>query len=688
MLKQAFLKYAVLILVILAVTGCYIAAGAASFRRLAVARVTRARTKFAQLKTRYKQLALALLAKTKNKLSLLVPLAKSKLRTVAYRTKTQVLNHATSFKVVLLSLARAAGRNSQRLLLRYWRPVYTAAAITISIALALSTYTPRVMVSGNGHLSFGLSQSSVQAAGPTKQIISGGGGSGASMTLSNSGTEYLPLFGMGNPGTTETTFSGIIIPTAGKIKNLYVKLSEDPGTAPDAYRFTLRLNSASAALTVTIIANNSSGSNTTQEIDVVAGDIVSLMVEPVDTPSATPVAYYSLLFQATTAGQSIVSATYLTSATATRYCGVQDFGDYDTTETNIYQPIPTAGTFSKLYVSMVSAIAAGDTYTVTLRKNAATSVLWCQVPSSGSTASNTTATLAVAVGDTVSFEGIPTHSATASRIRIGAVFVSDTAGESLILGSSTDSPSTSGAEYHGMRPLYDRVWSSTESNNYQLGQACTLRKLYIKQATAPGNAKSYAYMLMEDSNTTTLTTTITGAATTTNQDTTHDEAIANGCTLSIRSTPSGTPTATGVVCWGLVCYISTTEDISNTPGTYGFGTLTESSTANTTLTYFTVTNSSGFAVDITIHGHDMTGGATPWTLSDTATAGADTYGLKAGIEGGDYTIVVKKNAAYNTLKAALAASGTQRWGLKIYAPTSFSNGDAKSGTVTLTASAS
>ena len=84
----------------------------------------------------------------------------------------------------------------------------------------------------------------------------------------------------------------------------------------------------------------------------------------------------------------------------------------------------------------------------------------------------------------------------------------------------------------------------------------------------------------------------------------------------------------------------------------------------------------------------MTGGVT-WTLSDTATPGADTYGLRAGLEGDTgYTIIVKKNALYNTLVSNLPSLGTQQWGLELLSPTLFSDGVQKSGTVTLTATQS
>jgi len=81
----------------------------------------------------------------------------------------------------------------------------------------------------------------------------------------------------------------------------------------------------------------------------------------------------------------------------------------------------------------------------------------------------------------------------------------------------------------------------------------------------------------------------------------------------------------------------------------------------------------------------MIGGVT-WELSDSATPDTDTFGLKAGLEGGSYNVTVKKTATFDTLINSLAGEGTtQRWGLKIWAPTIFSDGGSKSGNVTLTA---
>lgn len=129
------------------------------------------------------------------------------------------------------------------------------------------------------------------------------------------------------------------------------------------------------------------------------------------------------------------------------------------------------------------------------------------------------------------------------------------------------------------------------------------------------------------------------------------------------------------------------QDITNLPASWDFGSVAEGSSAQTALDEFTVTNDSDFAINITISGSDMTGG-TAWTLSDTGEPGDNIYGLWVGLSGGDYTIIVKKNSPYNALVTGLAASGTQDWGLKLLAPTTFSDGVQKTGIVTLTATAS
>jgi len=129
-----------------------------------------------------------------------------------------------------------------------------------------------------------------------------------------------------------------------------------------------------------------------------------------------------------------------------------------------------------------------------------------------------------------------------------------------------------------------------------------------------------------------------------------------------------------------------TPCISITPDKYDFGLISEGAAVETTLTCFTITNNSASPINVTIGGTDATGGVT-WILSDDATPGANIYGLKAGLKGGDYTIIVRKNGPYNILVSDLGASANQSWGFKLYAPTTMNDGVPKTGTLTLTATA-
>jgi len=120
--------------------------------------------------------------------------------------------------------------------------------------------------------------------------------------------------------------------------------------------------------------------------------------------------------------------------------------------------------------------------------------------------------------------------------------------------------------------------------------------------------------------------------------------------------------------------------------TWEIGSVNVSETKNTGLDYYTMTNDGDITCDITVNGTDMTGIGTTWTLSDTATAGDAIYGLKAGLTGESYNVIVRKSATYNTLVYNLIANGTQEFGLELYTPTANIGGVEVTGTVTLTAS--
>ena len=125
--------------------------------------------------------------------------------------------------------------------------------------------------------------------------------------------------------------------------------------------------------------------------------------------------------------------------------------------------------------------------------------------------------------------------------------------------------------------------------------------------------------------------------------------------------------------------------ITNTPSSYDFGVIAASATPATNTTYFTANNTGNVVSNITllVTAANWTGGV-GWIHSNTATAGVDTVGLKCGTQDdGNVTATIIKTTAM-TLHNNVASYNTTKWGITMYAPTSFGDGAQKTVTVRLT----
>lgn len=125
--------------------------------------------------------------------------------------------------------------------------------------------------------------------------------------------------------------------------------------------------------------------------------------------------------------------------------------------------------------------------------------------------------------------------------------------------------------------------------------------------------------------------------------------------------------------------------ITNAPSTWALGTIAASSatpTANDS--YFTASNNGSVTSNITllVTTANWTGGV-GWIHSNTNTTAADTVGLAYGTEGSGTDQYILKTTAENLI-TGLAAANYTRWGMKVYAPTSFGDGAQKSVIVRLT----
>lgn len=126
--------------------------------------------------------------------------------------------------------------------------------------------------------------------------------------------------------------------------------------------------------------------------------------------------------------------------------------------------------------------------------------------------------------------------------------------------------------------------------------------------------------------------------------------------------------------------------ISNSPSSWDAGTLAQSATAATAANYFTVTNTSSVAINVSIWCTSSWTGGNAWTLASDGAPASMVVGLYAGTVSGTWDKVV--SASPGQVLKSLSASANQSWHMKLWAPTVFTDGVEKTGTVTLSCAAS
>lgn len=127
-------------------------------------------------------------------------------------------------------------------------------------------------------------------------------------------------------------------------------------------------------------------------------------------------------------------------------------------------------------------------------------------------------------------------------------------------------------------------------------------------------------------------------------------------------------------------YVSITCNVTD----YDFGVVAASSTTNTSIEYFGITNASTVQTDQTIGmtSDNWTGGVVGWAHSDTNTPGADTVGLLSNNgTWGTGDVILKNGAPWNYVYENKPAGGSYTFGLGLNAPTSFTDGVEKTNTV-------
>lgn len=259
---------------------------------------------------------------------------------------------------------------------------------------------------------------------PNESLILGGSSNG----LDNGVTEYSGVMtAKENYAFTENNYRQVV-PTGGTITNFYVKLNVDPGTAPDAYRFTVRLNGATVGQSpiVTITAPATTGNDLAHNLVVVAGDILTMMIEPLNGPSVEPIAHWGLTFIATIDGESIVigGVPDSTNRTVTEYnliSGATNFQWLAAASEFQRYSLGQVCTLKKLHILMNVAPGAGTDYTLTLRIGAADSNVVATVANAAVTGDSGALEDTVALDDYVDIEIDPTNNPAGSQAFWGFV---------------------------------------------------------------------------------------------------------------------------------------------------------------------------------------------------------------------------------------------------------------------------
>jgi len=360
-----------------------------------------------------------------------------------------------------------------------------------------------------------------------------------------------------NLGDLSSTYITQVIPTAGVLSNFKILANTSPG-ASKSYAIDVFINGSSAfscSLTGAEVSDSDAGS-----VSVAAGDLIYVSVVPTNSP-ANIVLYYSIMFEGSTAGESILLGTAVAalSTTATRYGVVAGYLSLSATEPETKQIIPTPGTLKKLYWYVSADPGADpDAYRITLRKSGASSALTSVIVANNVSGNDVVNTVAVSAGDDVGIMIEPVDTPTiAPRCGWGMVFVADTNGESLILGGSSGDLVNSAVRYNTLAGQ-GNAWVVTGIPT--MLQPCTLKKLYIELSGSPrannDNADTYAFEVLLNAGSTGIVATVAdgGTGNFVANDTTHTVSATDGQLLTLKCTPASSPTVRDAY-WGLVCYI-------------------------------------------------------------------------------------------------------------------------------------
>ena len=211
---------------------------------------------------------------------------------------------------------------------------------------------------------------------------------------------------------------------AGKIKDLRLTLSNNPGSGAEGYALTLRKNGSTTALEVIIRGANTAGSDTSNEITVAPGDLLDWYIQPLASPTNSLSAGFGFAFDPDNNNESLFANgwpenTLNTGATA--YMGMHgNPRDWSTAEKNVWQ-LAQKMVIQSLYIEVSAAPGAGKSWVFTVMKNSVATNLAVTISGLDTTGNDLDDEISFDDDDYISLRAVPSGTPAAANARWGAM---------------------------------------------------------------------------------------------------------------------------------------------------------------------------------------------------------------------------------------------------------------------------
>lgn len=234
------------------------------------------------------------------------------------------------------------------------------------------------------------------------------------------------------------------------------------------------------------------------------------------------------------------------AAAATRYFCWFGSSSANATETARIELAGANATLTHLLVSTTAAPGAGTSWTFTLRKNGAGTIISCVIADTATTCEDKDSTVSVSPGDRINYEVVATGATAAADASAAILYIGTTANQvTLSGGTAGTSLPTTGITYFPI-PNVDAPATPQTVYNAILPMAGTLSGFYTQLSGAPDNGagtQTYTFRVQVNATNTGITCAISEAATTCN-DLVNTFAVATGDLIEMEAeVTSGTPTA-------------------------------------------------------------------------------------------------------------------------------------------------